>query len=371
VFQLCPALGDGGAETLVKDYCIVAKTHNIDMKIVTYVVNAHSANERIAQDNGIDVLRIYRKWNLRSRIFHKLFGRLYIPIRLKKIVCDQQPEVIHIHMAMLKYVAPISRFLKERNVGLFYTCHSLPERYFSGKEKSELYACKKLIKNNRLKIISLHNEMREELNCLFGVENTTMIRNGIILKKFLAVGITKEEKRNELGIPVDSFVIGHIGRFDAMKNHSFLIDIFAEIVKKRENAHLLLIGSGELKEKMEEKLKGLGLDGKYTILSNRKDIPELLKAMDVFVFPSLYEGLSITMIEAQASGLPCVVSDRINPETFCSDTITEISLEAPIQQWVCAILSPGMGNIDTWNRIEEYDLDCQFDNLMQLYFGDT
>ena len=99
--------------------------------------------------------------------------------------------------------------------------------------------------------------------------------------------------------------------FDCKKNHVFLIDIFAEIVKQQPDSKLLLVGDGDEKEKIQEKIEKLQLQKNVLLLGARSDVNELMQAMDVFVFPSLYEGLPLTMIEAQAAGLPCVISDSI------------------------------------------------------------
>lgn len=150
-----------------------------------------------------------------------------------------------------------------------------------------------------------------------------------------------EEKRKriegEFGLQ-GKFVVGHVGRFSKQKNHEFLIDIFYELKKKKDNAVLLLVGNGELKQNIEDKAKALGIDDSIIFAGIRSDVPDLLSAMDVFVFPSFYEGMPNTVIEAQATGLPCVIADTITKEACVTDCVHFKSLADSAEKWVEKIL---------------------------------
>ena len=136
-----------------------------------------------------------------------------------------------------------------------------------------------------------------------------------------------------------NLVIGHVGRFDLQKNHTFLLDIFNECVKLVPNVKLLLVGDGEGKARIQEKTSSLGLENKVIFTGVRSDVPELLQAMDVFVFPSLYEGVPVTMIEAQASGLPCIISDSIPKDCIITaDLVTSMSLSDTPRDWANHII---------------------------------
>ena len=141
--------------------------------------------------------------------------------------------------------------------------------------------------------------------------------------------------RAELGIPSDACVIGHVGRFHEQKNHSFLTEIAFEIAKREPRMRLLLVGDGPLRSQVEQKTAQLGLTGKVIFAGVRSDIPRLmLGAMDVFVMPSLYEGLPLVGIEAQAAGLPLLVSDTITDElTAVEQIVHRLSLNAPPAVW--------------------------------------
>lgn len=139
-----------------------------------------------------------------------------------------------------------------------------------------------------------------------------------------------------LGIS-DKKVIGHVGRFFAQKNHSFLIDIFNEIYKRDEDAVLLLVGGGELddhvKNEIKQKVKDLGLSDCVQFLGVREDVNDIMQAFDLFLLPSLFEGLPVTMVEAQASGLPCVISDKVPIQCDITGNVKVVALEDSPQKW--------------------------------------
>lgn len=147
--------------------------------------------------------------------------------------------------------------------------------------------------------------------------------------------------RAELGIPPGAYVIGHVGRFAKQKNHSFLVGIAAEIFKREPKSHLLLVGEGPLRGEIEQQVKQMGLCNRVTFTGSRSDIPKLmLGAMDVFVLPSLHEGLPVVGIEAQAAGLPIVLSDVVTNELdLIKPLIKRLSLFQPATAWYDAIIN--------------------------------
>jgi glycosyltransferase involved in cell wall biosynthesis len=136
------------------------------------------------------------------------------------------------------------------------------------------------------------------------------------------------------------FVIGHVGRFVEQKNHRFLLEIAAEVLRREPTALLLLIGDGPLRRQIEEQAELMGLGGRVVFAGLRSDVPELLRQMNVFVMPSLFEGLPVVGLEAQAAGLPLVISDQITPELdFVPHMVRRLSLTQPTSAWADAILA--------------------------------
>ncbi len=166
-----------------------------------------------------------------------------------------------------------------------------------------------------------------------------LLNNAIDVDKFKYDEKIRKEKRKELKIKDKDLVIGHIGRFVQQKNHSFLIDIFNEVHKQNKNTILLLAGEGPLKEEIENKVKELGKEKTVMFLGQRNDANELYQAMDVFLLPSLYEGLPVVGVEAQAAGLPCFFSTDMTKETKVLQTTKFISLTQTSQYWSKTILT--------------------------------
>lgn len=174
--------------------------------------------------------------------------------------------------------------------------------------------------------------------------STQIIKNGIKYESFAFSNEVRKEIRSELGLTPKDFVLGHVGRFYPQKNHSFLIDIFAQFSKRNDRAVLLLIGDGPLRSEMEEKVRSLHLEHKVKFLGVRSDINRILQGMDLFVFPSLHEGLPVSLIEAQGADLPCLISDCISQE---------------VDLGVYLIHYAPLGNAEEWaEKIEKISTKC-------------
>lgn len=182
----------------------------------------------------------------------------------------------------------------------------------------------------------------------YNEENVYLLNNAIDLEKFKYDESLRKKKRKELGIKNSTLVIGHIGRFVAQKNHDFLIDIFNEIHKQNADSILLLAGQGPLVDDIKNKVKELRLEDNVKFLGQRKDANELYQAFDVFLLPSLYEGLPVVGVEAQAVGLLCYLSDDMTKETKVLDTTKFMSLNDNANEWASNILR----DINKYKRID-------------------
>jgi glycosyltransferase involved in cell wall biosynthesis len=153
--------------------------------------------------------------------------------------------------------------------------------------------------------------------------------------------VDRRQVPKELGIPADAPVVGHVGRFDPQKNHRFLLDVARETLKRRPDVHFLLVGDGPLRVEIEALARGMGLSGKTHFVGIRTDVPRLMRgAMDLFVFPSIYEGLGIALLEAQAAGLPCLISDAVPAEVAISPSSAEfLALSSGAQYWARRIVT--------------------------------
>lgn len=169
-----------------------------------------------------------------------------------------------------------------------------------------------------------------------GCQHLILMNNGLDLEEYTYTSEKRSAARAEFSIPQDAFVMGHVGRFNEQKNHDFLIDIFNAYYRESENGYLFLVGDGPLKNQIENKVDNLGLHDRVIFAGNRADVNILYSAMDAFVFPSFYEGMPNTVIEAQANGLPCFVSDTITTDANITGKVEYIKLGS-CNSWVNAI----------------------------------
>ena len=166
----------------------------------------------------------------------------------------------------------------------------------------------------------------------------TTVPNAIDAREFAFSEKKRKQKRAELEIGEQEFVIGHVGRFGHMKNHAFLLDVFAEICRKVPDSRLLLVGEGGLMDSVREKAASLGLSDRVIFTGNQAQVADFYMAMDFFVFTSIFEGLPGSVIEAQASGLRCLVSDSVTDEVLITPLAQARSLSDKASVWAQNVL---------------------------------
>jgi glycosyltransferase involved in cell wall biosynthesis len=181
--------------------------------------------------------------------------------------------------------------------------------------------------------------------------NFFVLNNAIDAKAFAFDEARRNEMKRSLHIE-DRFVIGHTGSFKAVKNHAFMLDVFREVQKKYNRAVLLLVGDGELRPDIEKKAREAGLEDSVIFTGLHSDVSGFLQAMDVFLFPSLWEGLPLAVIEAQASGLPCIISDTVSKEASVTELAEYYPLTDSAEKWAERILRYS-GGYDRKNTYED------------------
>ena len=250
---------------------------------------------------------------------------------------NKQYKVIHQHTNSLIAIST-AICAKNANVPkIIYHCHSSKadkgaiNRFFDfiykpkiEKYISHYFACSGLAAQNLFGTHVKQNEIK-------------IFPNAIEINKFIYDVKTREQKRKELGAE-SKFVVGHVGRFTEAKNHDFIIDIFAQVYSQNKNTMLLLIGDGELRSQIAEKVKEKGLNDNVVFAGKQTDISEFLCAMDVFLFPSIWEGLGIALVEAQTNGLRCIASDVMPKEVKITKLVDFVSLETTATWWAEKVL---------------------------------
>lgn len=187
--------------------------------------------------------------------------------------------------------------------------------------------------------------------------NYIFLPNAIDTDKYRFSKETAETYRKIFGLQ-GKFVLGHVGRFHEAKNHMFLLNIFAKVLEKRSDAVLLLVGDGELRSEIEYKIRELGIENQVILTGSREDVPQLLQAMDIFVFPSRWEGLPVTVVEAQAAGLPCLISDKITTDVDLSALVNRLPIDDS-NIWAEAILNSDTKRMDVIPEIKKAGFDVK------------
>lgn len=204
---------------------------------------------------------------------------------------------------------------------------------------------------------------------LYGKKEFKVIKNAINTEIFSYNINIRKRKRKELDVE-NKFVIGSVARFSPQKNHIFILKVFKDVLNKNKDVKLILVGDGPLENSIKEESIKLNLSSNIIFLGVRNDISELLQAFDVFIFPSLYEGLPVSIIEAQAASLPCILSNTIDPETAITNYVEFHSLDSPISEWSDAILSKqNFQRSDTSQEIINagYDVNQNTEILINIY----
>lgn len=377
IIHFIHGLNMGGAETLVKDYCLGLDRSRFDVTLLcTYRYG--TPYERVLQEAGVRVVyaqdasgwtdRAENAKGLKRKLLKGLWhADLYRIIR--KFMRSEHPDVIHAHLNVCTYL----KFAKPRRpVKLFYTVHNEPSRVWDPKvrfKRADRCACQWLIRHYGMKLIVLHEQMRKEISRMYGIAEADcpVVRNGIDFRPYDAPS-DAAAKRRELGIPEDAFVAGHVGRLSIAKNHEFLIRIFQEIATLRPDAHLVMVGDGEREPLIQCQIEESGIAERIHLISNRTDVPQLYRIMNVFLFPSTFEGMPVTLIEAQKAGVRCLVSDRVTREAKLSNLVRYESLSLPPKQWAEDALSFASETlVPEYHGMEDWDMQNVLRQLGELY----
>lgn len=345
VLQVLHGMNRGGAETLVMNIY-----RNIDREKVQFDFIVHTDLKCNYDDEIEDLGGVIYHCPEYKVINHSSYVKWWNSFFSE----HKDYKIIHGHLDSSAAI-----YLKvAKKFGLVTVAHSHNTSEGSG-IKAEV---KKLLKYGLNNVSDIKMGCSKEASrWLFGdsCEDAVTIKNSVDTKKFAYSAEVRKAVKAELNIS-DKFVVGHIGRFQPQKNHLYLIEIFKQIFEKNSDSILLLCGIGELKDEVFEKVKSLGLENNVRFLGLRDDIEKVCQAFDVFLFPSLYEGLPVTLVEMQAAGAPCVISDVITEEVCITDIVKKVSLDKSPQLWADEVLKyQNSERYDTSNQIKTAGFDIK------------
>ena len=372
IIHLIPTLGYGGAETMVKDYALLTERSKCDIIIVVWSGSIDSFVERELSLGNCKVifLQELRFGNIEKIGFlHRLFRKIGRYIDFRHIVYNEKPDVIHMHLRIGIY--PIIIPYKKLGIKYFYTVHNVLDRYFTKKiginsKYLDYRVAKYLSWKNRISFIALHDGLNEEIRSYFNTDTVYTVNNGIRMERFVPELYNRNDIRGALGIRPQDYLVGNVGSFSEQKNHDMILDVFCEVIKRRPDSKLLLVGRGVERPKIEARMKTLNIEDKVIILENRDDVPALMSAMDVFLFPSKWEGFGNVLIEAQCMGLRCIISDRVPEAVRLTNLVVVRSLEDNPSEWAETLLDNTILGSPI-GKLEDYDMRKSVDKLIELY----
>lgn len=356
VLHVLGSLNCGGIENLLMNIY-----KNIDRTKVQFDFVIHTGEKCFFSDEILEMGgKIFVAPSLGIKSFFK-YKRWW-----KNFLGTNSYNIIHIHMIYTarQYI----KLIKNKEIKVILHSHYT---LFSGS----------LIKKAIKKIMTFG--INKYADCMFACSEPSgasifgkkgkysVINNGIECSKYEFSQKIRDKVREELNV-MDSVVFGHVGSFSEAKNHIFLLDVFREIKKRENKAKLLLVGDGALKSEILKKIEEYGFTDDVILLGIRKDVNEILMAMDAFIFPSLYEGLGIAAIEAQATGLNCIVSDAVPVDVNVSGKVVFMPLSDGASLWAESSLNLIEYDNDRKEALKNviengYDIGSTTEKLQEIY----
>lgn len=356
ILQVLTAMNRGGAETMVMNHYRALNRDKVQFDFLVHRIEKGDYDDEIEALGG----RIFRAFPIRPWSYYKYF------CWLDKFFKEHEGEFLAVHGHIqensgfaLKYARKhgISNLVASSHIAELGLDLKYPFRKF-GKIWTKKYATIRLACGTKAGEFLYENL------------NFKLFNNAIDANRYRFFPATRKLMRKQFDIADDNFVIGSVARFSPQKNHAFIIKCFVETLKLIPSARLMLVGTGVLMEDVKELTKRLEVFDKVIFTGLRADVPDLLQAFDVFLMPSVFEGLPVSVIEAQAAGLPCVLSDVIDSETDITGNLTFESLSSPLSLWAKDIADcQHIVRKDSFDAIEKngYDIHSNITKLLSFY----
>lgn len=356
VLQVIGGLNMGGAETFIINVFKNINREKYEFYFLCYGKNKYDYEDEVKKLNG-HIIRI-NKIEIKN-VFKQMK-------ELKNIIKKYEIDIVHAH-TYYNSMIPVLVAHKCKVKKIIVHAHSTISEINPPKLKKIYYKISKFIINEySTDLLACGKEAGDSIY----YKKYKIVENGINLNDFYFKKEINAKKREELNISPSATVVGHVGRFCDVKNHRFILEIFAEYLKVNNNAILLLIGDGPLKNDIINLAQQLNITNHIKILSKRYDVNELYSAMDIFIFPSLYEGIPLVLIEAQTNGLPIIASDKIDMNVNISKKIIFKSLDCiNKKEWINAIDSEKRKRYNCKKIMENstYNMKKNIDIIEKIY----
>lgn len=360
ILEVAVALDGGGIDRYLYNYCTHIHGIHFDYCVVD-IGNGKGMLEPLLEASGSMIYRVPRISSnplayykvIKAHMKKEKYDAVHVHLGYKGFLalaaarhCGIKTRIVHAHIAsspeamMHRILRKICAALTMANATHLAACGIDAAKWIWGEKNYE---------NGRVQIVN----------------------NAIEIKQYAFSAETRDRVREQLRIPVDTFVVGNVGRLTDQKNPMRILEIFAKISAMNPNSILLLIGRGEMENEIIDRAEKQGIAKDVKILGVRNDVSELLNAMDVFLFPSKYEGLPFAIIEAQCNGLNCLCSDVITPLVKVTDLVTFLSLNEADEKWaeVAIQFAPKGHSMQASYEVAEagYDIDIEAKKMEAYY----
>ena len=358
VLNLFTILDRGGAETMVMNYYRRMDRSRVQFDFLVHRPQEGAYEKEILSLGG----RIYRLPGLRPGNFSAYY-------RQARSFFRDHPEyrILHAHMSELACIAFMAAYKEGVPVRICHA-HNAP-REWNLKTPMKFFF-KHLIRRYATHMFTCGRDSGDWLYGRGSRDRFVYLPNAIETGRFQYNSLTRERLRSQYGFE-GKLVLGHVGRMEKVKNQTFLLDILKSLTGSGADAVCLLIGKGSQEEKLREKTRALGLEDRVFFMGARDDVADLLQMMDAFVFPSYFEGASVSLIEAQTAGLPCFVSAEQSQDAIITGNVCRISLKESADAWAERIRNTcrGFERKDVVLEIREagYDIDECAGKLEEFY----
>lgn len=348
VLQIITSLDRGGIETMLMNHYRAIDRNKIQFDFLVHTDSNGKYGQEVLELGG----HIYHIQRLNPL-------SLKYKQSLKHFFLSHDYQIIHVHQDCLSAV--IIKIAKECGIPV-----RIAHSHTANQEKNLKYILKLFYKKRIKKYATdLLACSKKAGKWMFETDNFQIFNNAINTNDFVFNSEIKRQIKKEFALN-DEFIIGHVGNFSDTKNHLYMLDVFAEYLKICDNAKLIFVGDGGLRPAIEGKIAELHLEDKVILTGGRGDVNRIMQCFDVFIMPSKFEGLPVVLIEAQAAGLPCLISDRISSECKITDQVYMLSIDEPAKKWAKKLNELSrIKRVNNYEKIRAAGYDVQ-DNAIRL-----
>ncbi len=348
-------MNSGGVEAVVMNYYRAMDRTQVQFDFFVHKTSSFPQREEIERLGG----RYY---------FLPQYTRVFSYHRtLKRLLQENKYIAVHSHINTMSFFSLFAAFRAGVPVRI---CHNHSTAYWGEGVKTLLkYMLRPFAKLFATDYFACGERAGRWMygNRCFKQGKVHVLPNAVDIERYRFRKDARTALRQTFSIAEETLTIGHVGRYTYAKNHAFLLDIFAALHQEKPDSVLLLVGEGELETQIRKRIHALGLDDCVLLPGVRDDVNKIYSAMDVLCLPSYYEGMPVVLVEAQASGLPCVVSDRVTDEIKSLHLIKRLSISETTAKWQQALISAGSAKRAGSAEQNEFDVSLHAKRLTHFY----